>query len=301
MVTGAEGFVGARLLACLVADGATVIACRAQATERETEPRVEWRELDICDDDATARTVRETEPDAVIHLAALSNVGDSWQRMEDYYRVNVEGSAHVAAALRSLRRPCRLIVASSAEVYGQAPDAELPVSEDRRLSPRSPYGLTKAAMEWLTLREGAIVVRPFNLIGPGQSSGFALPSFAAQLAAIEAGRAPPILRVGNLASRRDFVHVDDGARAFALLIRSGDSGRAYNVASGEALEMAAVLRRLVDISGLDVEIAVDAARMRLADTSAMCGDPSRLRALGWDMRRTLDDALEAIWDEARSL
>ena len=306
LVTGAEGFVGRRLLPRLVERGAAVIACHApglgpaiEETSTGARHGLHWTELDICDRHAVEQVFKEAAPDAVVHLAGLSDVGASWERIEDYYRVNVEGSEFVAAAARALSKPCSVIVASSAEVYGRVPESELPAREDRPLCPRSPYALTKAAVERLTLRRGAIAVRSFNLIGPGQSVNFALPSFAAQLAAIEAGEAEPVLRVGNLTSRRDFIHVDDGAEAYRVLLERGEPGRTYNIARGEAIELAAALRRLIEISGVEVEIREDSARLRPADVPVLCGDASRLRSLGWRPQRSFDQALEAIWEAAR--
>lgn len=307
LVTGAEGFVGRRLVPRLLERGVTVIACHgpdiAPADPWISTPppaRCDRVELDICDHGAVDQVLGEHAPDAVVHLAGLSDVGASWQRIDDYYHVNVEGTEFVAAAARTLPGPCRLIVASSAEVYGRVPESELPAEEDRPLRPRSPYAMTKASVERLTLDGGAIAVRSFNLIGPGQSAQFALPSFASQLAEIEAGRKEPALRVGNLTSRRDFVHVDDGADAYAILVERGEPGSAYNVARGEAIELAAALRRLIEISGVTTEVLEDPDRLRPADVPVLCGDGSRLRALGWSPRRSFDKALEAIWEDARA-
>ncbi len=305
LVTGAEGFVGGRLVPRLVARGAAVIACHAPemviSNDDDTGARVSVEQvaLDIRDRDTVDRVFRDTAPDAVVHLAGLSDVQASWRRIDDYYRVNVEGSENVVSVARDLSPTCRLVVASSAEVYGPVPEAELPVRETRGLEPGSPYAVTKAAAERLSLPLGAIVVRSFNLIGPGQGANFALPSFATQLAAIEAGREEPVLHVGNLTARRDFVHVDDGADAYALLVDRGEPGSVYNVARGEAIELEAALRRLIRLSGLEVEIRQDPDRMRPADVPVMCGDASRLRALGWRPKRGFDQALEAIWDDAR--
>ena len=302
LVTGAEGFVGRRLVARLLERGVAVTACHAPGaapTPGPPEGGPDWAELDIRDRGAVARLFLDRAPHAAVHLAGLSDVAASWRRIHDYYRVNVEGSEFVAAAARALPDPCRLIVASSAEVYGRVPESELPIVEDRPLGPRSPYALTKAAVERLTLDRGAIAARSFNLIGPGQSVRFALPSFAAQLAEIEAGRKEPVLRVGNLTSRRDFVHVDDGAEAYAVLLERGEPGAAYNIARGEAVELTAALRRLIEISGVTTEVREDPDRLRPADVPVLRGDAGRLRALGWRPRRSFDQALEAIWADAR--
>lgn len=307
LVTGAEGFVGGRLVPRLLERGATVIACHAPGAgppeyPASTSPRHACYpvELDICDRNAVEQVLREHLPDAIVHLAGLSDVAASWRRIDDYYRVNVEGSEFVAVAARAVSDSCRLIVASSAEVYGRVSESELPIAEERPLRPRSPYAVTKAAVERLTLGHGAIAARSFNLIGPGQSVRFALPSFAAQLAEIAAGRKEPLLRVGNLTSRRDFVHVDDGAEAYAVLLEGGEPGRAYNIASGEAIELSAALLRLIEISGVETEIREDPDRLRPADVPVLRGDASRLRALGWRQRHSFDEALEAIWKAARS-
>ena len=307
LVTGAEGFVGGRLVPRLLESGASVVACHAPGTappefqlSASLRDGCDGVELDICDRGEVERVLGAQAPDAVVHLAGLSDVGASWQRIDDYYRVNVEGSEFVAAAARALSDSCRLIVASSAEVYGRVPEDELPAGEERPLRPRSPYAVTKAAVERLTLGQGAIAARSFNLIGPGQSVQFALPSFAAQLAEIDAGRKEPLLRVGNLTSRRDFVHVDDGAEAYAILVERGEPGRAYNVACGEAVELASALGRLIEISGVSTEVREDPDRLRPADVPVLCGDASRLQALGWHPRRSFDQALEAIWADARN-
>jgi GDP-4-dehydro-6-deoxy-D-mannose reductase len=214
LVTGISGFIGPRLARHLLERGD-----RVSGTYLIDHPGfpgaedVRLFEADLQDAAALERAVREAAPDTVVHLAGLSHVGESWKRMPDYFRVNVLGTDNLLAAAAG--RP--VVIASSAEVYGLVPDAEQPIAEDRIVDPRTPYALTKAAAERLALLSGAVVARAFNLVGPGQSSRFALPTFAEQLAAIKRGEREPVLRVGNLSARRDFVHVDDGVEAFRLL------------------------------------------------------------------------------------
>jgi GDP-4-dehydro-6-deoxy-D-mannose reductase len=166
-------------------------------------------------------------------------------------------------------------------------------------APASPYALTKAAAERLALARGAVVVRSFNLVGGGQAASFALPSFARQLAAIERGEAEPVLRVGNLSARRDFVHVADAVEAYRLLAEAGRPGEVYNLASGEAVSMRHALDRLLALSGVAAEVQVDPERLRPVDVPALAGDARRLRELGWTPHRGLDDALAELWREAR--
>jgi GDP-4-dehydro-6-deoxy-D-mannose reductase len=292
LLTGATGFLGRRVAARLVADGCAVTGAALDPGGLPTT--IPFRDLDVRDAAAVERTVAAVDPELVVHLAALSHVGESWRRIPDYWEVNVLGTEHVARAARGRR----LLFVSSAEVYGAVPEEEQPIRETRPPAPRSPYALTKAAGERLAAAQGAILVRCFNLVGSGQAAAFALPSFAAQLATIAAGAAPPVLKVGNLSPRRDFVHVEDGADAIATLAARGAAGEIFNLASGEARSIGEALARLVEISGVAVTTVEDPARVRPVDVPCLCGDATRLAALGWRATRGFDRALEDLWHEA---
>jgi GDP-4-dehydro-6-deoxy-D-mannose reductase len=292
LITGVGGFVGSRLARLLLARGE-----RVSGTYFDEIPILDGvtaYEANLLDAPAMVEAVRAAAPDAVVHLAGLSHVGESWQRMPEYFRVNVLGTENLLAAAVGRR----VVVASSAEVYGAVPESEQPIGEERELDPHTPYALTKAAAERLALASGAVVARSFNLVGLGQSPRFALPAFASQLAAIARGEREPVLRVGNLSARRDFVHVDDGVEAYRLLAESGRPGGIYNLASGRACSLAEALDRLMAISGVRARIEIDPARMRKVDLPLLLGDAGRLRALGWAPRRGLDDALGDLWAEA---
>jgi GDP-4-dehydro-6-deoxy-D-mannose reductase len=234
-------------------------------------------------------------PQRIVHLAGLAHVGKSWDAMPAYFRVNLLGTEVVLAAAGDVP----VIFASSAEVYGAVPEAEQPLTETRQPAPVSPYALTKAAAERLVLARGGVVLRPFNMIGAGQSRHFALPTFARQLAAIEAGRQPPVLAVGNLEARRDFVHVGDGADAMALAVEAGERGAIYNIASGRARSIREALDTLLEGTGLAVEITVDERYLRPADIPLLRGAAEPLSRLGWAPRRGLAEAVEELWQWSR--
>lgn len=287
LVTGVGGFVGTALARRLAADGDRVLG-----TFLGREPRVagvELRAADVLDRAMLDRALGEFAPEAVVHLAGFSHVGDSWKRPDEYFQVNVLGVENLLAAAAG----SRFLLASSAEVYGRVPESEQPIGEGRRVAPRNPYALTKAAAERLVLAAGGVVVRMFNIVGPGQAETFALPSFARQLAA--AGRGPAKLRVGNLEARRDFVHVEDALAAYATLIRRGEPGGVYNLGTGTATSIRAALDLLIEIAGIEAEVEVDAARLRPADVGLTLADSARLRALGWRPERSLERALEDLW------
>ena len=295
LVTGATGFVGRRLVGFLAASGH---ATAAVANDAVNAPEgVEKLRVDVRDRAALARSVRDFAPERVVHLAALSHVGDSWRRIPDYFAVNVQGAENVFASTPS---GVPLLFMSSAEVYGLVADEEQPIREERTPAPRTPYALTKASAERLALAAGATIVRSFNLIGAGQAPTFALPDFAAQLAEIELGRREPVLAVGNLSARRDFVHVEDGVEALAMLTENPAPGEIFNLASGACPSISELLDRLIAICGLAVERVEDPARLRPVDVPCLCGDGSRLAARGWRPRRTVEEALRDLWREARA-
>ncbi len=288
LITGVTGFIGCHLAHQLKAVGAEVFGL---AVDRTAQVTGEVFETDICDPKALARTVDRCSPDAVVHLAGLSSVGQSWDRPGDYLRVNFGGTLNLLRAAGERR----VIIASSAEVYGMVPAVEQPISEDRPLDPRSPYAMTKACADELAREHGAVVARAFNIIGVGQSPHFAIPSFAAQLDAIRNGEHPPVLKVGDLSPRRDFLHVADAASAYRTLIDHGEPGHAYNLSSGEAWSIGEVLDRLRTISGVDVTVETDETRLRPVDMPELRGNSRRLQALGWKPSHGLDRALEDIW------
>jgi len=213
--------------------------------------------------------------------------------MPDYFWVNVVGTENVLAAAGGRKT----VVVSSADVYGPVPRDEQPISEDRRVAPHTPYALTKAAAERLAMFSSAVIVRSFNLVGPGQNPNFSLASWASRLSAISRGEREPVLEVGDLSTWRDFVHVDDGAAAYRLLADKGRPGTIYNLASGRAVQMRDALGRLLEISGVRAEVKEGVYPSRPFDIPYLSGDASRLRALGWEPRRSLDDALSDLWRE----
>jgi GDP-4-dehydro-6-deoxy-D-mannose reductase len=288
-VTGVGGFVGRHLARFLRERGDCVSGSYVGAVP--DVPGAELYPADLLETAALRDALRRANPDAVVHLAGLSHVGESWQRPGDYFRVNVEGTESLLDAAAGLR----VLLASSAEVYGPVPADEQPIDEERPADPRTPYALTKAAAERLALRRDAIVVRAFNVIGAGQAPVFALPAFAARLAGIRRGEHEPVLRVGNLSARRDFVHVADAVAGLALLITRGERRAIYNLARGEALSIAEALERLLAIAGVEVRIEVDPERMRPVDNPLLCGNAAKLRGLGWVPGHSFDQALADLW------
>jgi GDP-4-dehydro-6-deoxy-D-mannose reductase len=281
LITGADGFVGGHLLTEL---GGDAVAGSA----------------DVLDGDAFAAELRDVRPAAVIHLAALSSVGTSWEGVAEVWRTNVIGTVQVLEAVRAEAPEARVIVASSGEVYGRA--ETVPTPEDAPVAPISPYAASKAAAElaaWQAAARGTdvFVVRPFPQVGPGQDERFAIGSWTRQIARLESEGGGALL-VGDLSGERDLTDVRDGVRAYRLLLEADAEPGTYNLASGRAVRMEDVLDRLVELSAVPIEIEQEEARLRPAEIPSLVGDPSKLRAAtGWEpeiaLEQTLAEALEA--------
>ncbi len=291
LITGVGGFVGSHLCRHLLDRGH-----RVTGTFIGGEPDLDGADLvevDLLDSSRLAKVIAAAAPDEIVHLAGLSHVGESWQRPELYFRVNVLGSENLLRAAQGVR----VIAASSAEVYGAVPEEEQPLTEDREVAPMSPYGMTKAAMERIALLHDATVVRSFNICGPGQASTFALPTFARQLRAIAEGDQEPVLQVGNLSARRDFIPVGDAVAGYRVLLESDHAGKVYNLGSGQAHSIQAVLDELIRISDVSPKVEVDPARCRQVDVPLLVASTEPLQALGWKANTTLSESLQDIWHE----
>ena len=289
-VTGARGFVGTWLCAHLAAAGDEVVATGA--------------EVDVTDAEVVAAAMAAARPTAVYHLAGLAHVGGSWDDPAGYLRVNAGGTLNVLEAARRCAEPPRVLVVSSAEVYGSVRPEEVPLAEDRPMRPVSPYAAAKAAAEVLALQAhlgrglAVVRVRAFNHTGPGQAPGFVVPAFARRIVAARREGAA-VLRVGNLTAARDIVDVRDVVRAYRLLVEHGVAGEVYNVCTGQAVVVGDLVRRMLELAGARLELQVDPALLRPVDVPVLRGDPSRLRAAtGWRPEVPLDDTLRAVLHEA---
>jgi len=224
--------------------------------------------------------------------------------------VNARGTLHVLDAARAAAddglRP-RVLVVSSADVYGAQPLERYPLRESAPSLPRNPYAASKVAAESLACAYAcsygvdAVVTRAFNHIGRGQDERFGIPAFAAQIARAAAGH-DRVVRVGELGASRDFLDVRDVCEAYALLLEGGGAaGEIYNVCSGTATTMREILRRLIEIARVPVEVREDPALLRPAEVPVSVGDATKLReATGWTPRIPLAAALRAVYEDARA-
>jgi GDP-4-dehydro-6-deoxy-D-mannose reductase len=308
LITGADGFVGQWLVRKLLDESLAVTGIiRGEAPALTTlEPalaaRVEWRRCDLADAQTLRSLVRETKPDAVFHLAAQSSVPESQRDPVTTIETNVLGTVRLLDAVHKDAAYAAVVIVGSSDAYGTVKEAELPLSEDAPLRPNNSYAASKAGAELIALqfaRSGlvrAVATRSFNHTGPGQSTTFAVSSFAKQIASVKRGESQEIV-VGDLSPRRDICDVRDVAAAYVRLARSGKVGQVYNVCSGRDFSMREVVDELARIAGVDVQIRSDPALLRPVDTPRLRGDPKRIAMdTGWHasipLTTTLSDLLE---------
>ena len=299
LVTGGNGFVGKHLVAELRERGHDVVSAGRGSL------RADEVELDLSDANGIRAIVERARPDLVYHLAAHASVADAARDPLHTYRVNVTGTANVVEALRGATH-VRLVFASSAEVYGIKAIADMPLRETSLPAPATVYAASKLAAEAIVLASArtyamrAIVVRSFNLIGPGQSDHFVVGAFSHRLATIAAG-GPSRFPVGSLTAQRDFLDVRDAAKAYADLGERGVDGEIYNVCGGKPTSISEVLRQLVFAARVPVEIREDPALMRPVDVPIAYGDNTKLHgATGWTPSTPLVKTLRDAYAAARA-
>jgi len=312
LVTGASGFVGTRLLK-RVAAGESLIPSNVHihALSRSS-PRimpsghpggVTFHACDLTDVDATQRTLLglSPAPTGVLHLAGLANPRVAQDHPFHARAANATGTRNLLAGLADRGHPARVLVASTAAVYGKnAADKNGFIAPGTRAQARTAYGWSKRLAErvaraCIAPNLDIMIARPYNHAGPGQETGYVVPDLAVELTAARAEcRA---MLTGNLWPERDLLHVDDVLDAYLLLLEKGKPGQTYDVSSGDAVSIQTLLDGLIQRIGAPIGFECDEARARPGEAPRIAGDPSSLRALGWAPRFSVDDLLDAAVGE----
>ena len=295
LVLGSSGFIGSHLVA-----SADLLRRELGAHVVEGPP-----DLDIRDLGAVRAIVDRSHPDFVVHLAAITFVPDSVADPGKAFEVNFNGTLNVLTALADAKFAGRMLFVSSAEVYGAVDAAALPVRETHPYAPRTPYAVSKAAGELLCIQHAltrgidACIVRPFNIIGPGQSSKFAVSSFAQQVAHLEQAGGGT-LAVGNLDVTRDFIDVNDAVAAMVAILRGGHRADPYNLCSGRETRLDDLLAELLSLASVPIDVRADPSRARPAEQRRVCGDHSKLTShTEWQPAVPLAQTLDAILSDWR--
>ncbi len=311
LITGITGFVGGHLAELLLAEGGHAVCGfthtgRWPAALAHLSGRVQLQAADLLDFRAVEAVVREVRPDWVFHLAGFASPRQSLKEPEACWRLNLDGSRAVFTAVLNCGRRPRVLFTSTGLVYGDPDPGRADIDEDTALKPKDPYTRSKATADALALELHAaagldvVVARMFNTIGPRQSADYAIPNFARQVAAIERGEQPPVLKTGDLSASRDLTDVRDMVRALRLLIEAGGGGQVYNAGSGRVYQMRQVVEMLVGIPH-DLPITVESQPATTPTTAVSRANPAKLvAATGWQPRFTLEQTLADVLDSWRT-
>ena len=310
LITGCTGFVGGYLVEqCRNRyPQAELFGLSGHPTPLTVTPGMSDVKLlvaEITQPEAVRQVVAQAQPDLVIHLAARSSVSASWQDPSGTLEVNAGGTIHLLEALRSEQLTPRVVLVGSGEQYGMVRPEDNPIREECPFRPANPYAASKAAQDlygyqyFVAYRLPILRARPFNHFGPRQASTFVIANFARQIALIEAEKVEPVLSVGNLQARRDFLPVEDVVAAYLAIAEQGRPGEAYNIGSGQALSIRAILDFLLTFARTSIQLREDPARLRPVDVPLLEADTSRLRAdTNWKPAVQFEPALQrtlAYW------
>ena len=311
-ITGITGFAGSFLAEHIASQkdyeifGSFLSDTNLENTASVKE-KVSLRQIDLRDSQKLQDLIKEIRPDFIYHLAALTSPADSFKNPAGFINNNTEAEVNLLEAIRVAGIFPKVLIASSAEVYGEVAAGNLPIDEDTPLRPATPYAVSKIAQDFLGLQYfisykiPVIRVRPFNHIGPRQAPNFVVSSFSKRIVDIERGK-ESVMRVGNLMAKRDFTDVRDIVRGYLLLLEMGDPGDVYNIGSGKSYKISEILDKLLSMSNKDIKIEIDKQLLRPIDVPELvCDNKKIFQKTGWKPEIPIEKTLADTLDYWRSM
>lgn len=324
LITGITGMVGSHMADFLLAntDWEIVGLCRWRSPLDNLEhliPRINAKDRvslvygDLKDTVSLLDVVEKSAPDYVFHLAAQSFPKTSFASPIDTLDTNILGTARLMEAVLAKAPRAVVHVCASSEVFGRVPKDKVPIGEECTFHPASPYAISKVGTDLVgryyaeAFGITAMTTRMFTHTGPRRGDVFAESTFAKQIALIEAGHIPPVIKVGNLDSLRTFADVRDAVRAYYLLVtHDPQPGAYYNIGGTHTCTVGEMLDTLLALSPrkADIKIEVDPERLRPIDADLQVPDTRKFRAhTGWQpeipFAQTMADLLDYWRDQVR--
>jgi len=309
LITGATGFVGKHLTEYLVSSGESEIFGTSLIDSKPQEDKkIQIEKIDLTNFNDVVSLIDRIKPDHIYNLASLTSPAESFENPTPVVLGNIEIEMNVLNAIKNKGLKTRIVIVSSAEVYGLVESSDLPVDEKTPMRPGNPYAVSKIAQDFLGLQYNLsykldiVRMRPFNHTGPGQGPNFAIPAFAKQIALIEKGQQEPFLKVGNLEAKRDFSDVRDIVKGYALICQKGISGEVYNIGSGKSHQMKELLDILLSLSDKKITIESDSKRFLPVDVDNIYCNYGKLNSLtGWKPEIPIEKTLKDTLDYWRSI
>ena len=313
-ITGISGFAGSHLAEYLVSRGncdiiGTYLSKDSLDNLARVKDAISLVKVNLTNEEKVFDLIESLRPDFIFHLAALPSTADSFKIPAPTIENNVVAELNLLSAIKdSNLLNTKILIVSSAEIYGLVKKEDLPIDEETKLMPTSPYAVSKITQDFLGLQYclsynlKIIRVRPFNHIGPRQSPNFVVADFAKDISEIEKGKRKPILHVGNLESKRDFTDVRDMVRAYTIALEKGKFGEVYNIGSGVSYRISDILRKLILLSKAKITILSDKSLFRPIDNPELVCDASKFKRLtNWKPEIRLSTTLKDTLDYWRSI
>lgn len=314
LITGITGFAGSHLAEYLcqnqkISIVGTYFTKKSLENVQNLKNPIDLRQIDLSKSQNVNSLVKTVQPNYIYHLAALASAADSFRNPVQTVTNNIAIQLNILEAIRLAGlSKCRILIISSADIYGSVSLNNLPIHENTPFMPMSPYAVSKITQDFLGLQffisynMDIVRVRPFNHIGPRQSTHFVVASFAKKIAEIEKGITPPIIKVGNLGAKRDFTDVRDIVRGYSLVMEKGKSGDVYNMGSGVSYKISDILDTLLSLSKISIKVEEDPDLIRPVDIPELVCDNRKLKSIThWEPRISLDQSLQDTLDYWRKL
>ncbi len=309
LITGASGFVGYHLIKYLIDKGnekiyGTYLEDSSKERLNEFKNKLTLEKIDLSKKSDVYSLIEKIKPDKIYHLAAFTVPSLSFDSPLEVITNNVSSQLNILESLRKQKLfKTRVLIISSADVYGKVKKEDIPIDEQTPLNPVNPYAVSKIAQDFLGLQYflaygiEIVRVRPFNHIGPGQGPNFVVAAFSKKIAEIEKGKRENVLTVGNLEAKRDFTDVGDMVRAYDLILEKGKIGDVYNIGSGKAYKIKDILDKLLSFSKKEIKVEIDKTLFRPIDEPELRCDYQKIKKLtNWEplipINKTLGETLD---------
>jgi GDP-4-dehydro-6-deoxy-D-mannose reductase len=306
LITGFSGFVSKHFLEYLEKhhSGAVVYGLDIQHPDFDynsfTRITCHFRKINLLDAEAVNEILIECKPDYILHLASYSSVAFSWEQPVTAFVNNLNIFLNLVDQIRLLKLICKVLSVGSSEEYGKVDPAQLPLRENGRVNPISPYAVARVSQEQLSAVYSAgygldiVMTRSFNHIGPGQLDKFVIPSFVKKILESNASGQTHI-DVGNISLVRDFVDVRDVVSAYYMLLMHGRKGEIYNICSGNGITLENMLMLIMKQIGCEMEIRTIDSLVRPNDNEVIVGSFEKIQQeLGWKPKFTIEESINDI-------